>query len=279
MWSSTALLSFQDRLSPRRSSAFTLIELLVVVGISLVMTAITIPALNALKNSSDATSAAYDISGMLQFARSYAMTNDTYVYVGVEEADASVSPGSGQQHVGTGRLALSAVASKDGTPGYTVGSSGITGWAGASGTSSLVQIAKLLRVENLHAATSLGAFPSTGSMSASTGRRDVSTKSPSYELMAATSGSSATPFNYPLNSTSPQYSFTQVIQFDPQGAARFQIPNWTDTSEVPWCIELFLQQTHGTTPQPYTNTGGSIQGNVVSIQVDGMTGGVRIFRP
>ena len=271
------------------SSAFTLIELLTVVGISVLMTAVTIPALNALKNSSDVTSAAYDISGIVQVARTYAMTNNTYVYVGFEEVNASQSSGSLKQTAGVGRLAVVAAAREDGTPGYSSGPSGLTGWAGTTSNTGFVQVAKLLREEDVHLPQAASFItttqpvspfpvPTSGNMSVAAGRRDTSAKSPSYELM---SGSSVTTFNYPINSTtSPQYTFSNVIQFDPQGSARVlqsQGSSSVDTSSVPWCIEVCLQQSHGSvTPPAVTN---SDVGNQAILQIDGMTGGVRIFRP
>jgi hypothetical protein len=255
---------------------------LTVVGISLLMTALTIPALNALKNSSDVTSAAYDISGLLQIARTYAMTNNTYVYAGFEEVDATVSPGALVQKPGVGRLAMVVAASRDGTPGY---STGVTGWQ--SSGAGLVQVARLLRVEDVHLPMAMGAFPTSGNMSASVGRRNVTARYPSFEVMSG-AAPSATPFNYPLSTTAAQaqYVFQNVIQYDPQGSARVLLVPTTqgaaiDTESVPWCIELYLQQTHGNIapPVPQPGASGAITENDVSIQVDGMTGGVRIFRP
>jgi len=265
------------RLEINASRAFTLIELLAVLGVSLLMTALTIPALNAIKNSSDVASAAYDVAGMLQLARTYAMTNNTYVYVGIEEVNATISSSAPVQQPGVGRLAIVAAASRDGTPGY---STGVSNWQNTG--SSLVQVSKLLRIESVHAPTVLGAFPTSGNMSAEAGRRDVTARAPSYEVMSGT-GVSATPFNYPLGATTPQYTFNYVIQYDPRGSARV-LPNGTqpvDTSSVPWCIELYLQQSHGAAlpPAPSLAANGSVTGNEVSVQVDGMTGGVRIFRP
>jgi Tfp pilus assembly protein FimT len=241
------------------------------------MTALTIPALNAFKNSSDVTTAAYDISGMLQLARTYAMTNNTYVYVGFEEVNAGVSSNAATQTPGVGRLAVVAAASRDGTPGY---GSGMTGWLSTG--AGLVQVSRLLRVDNVHVPFSLGSFPTSGNMSATAGRRDITLRNPSYEILSS-EAISATPFNYPLGATSPQYIFQNVIQFDPQGSARILTYNGqtVDTSSMPWCIEVFLQQTHGAmVPATPTLAGnGAMAGNNVSIQVDGMTGGVRIFRP
>src|ERR1700722_5827359 len=70
--------------------AFTLVELLMVIVIIAVMLVLSIPAFYAIKGGSDITKAAYDISGVLEQARTYAMANNTYVWVGFYEEDGSV---------------------------------------------------------------------------------------------------------------------------------------------------------------------------------------------
>src|SRR5438105_14977663 len=75
----------------RLTSGFTLIELLVVIGIIVILTALLTPAFTTLKSGSDVTSAAYTIKGVLEQARTYAMANNTYTWVGFYEEDVSQS--------------------------------------------------------------------------------------------------------------------------------------------------------------------------------------------
>src|SRR5207237_6773668 len=85
-------------------------------GIIAVLMALVVPAFTTIKSGTDATSAAYTIKGILDQARTYAMANNTYTWVGFYEEDvSSTTPAT----PGTGRLVMSIVASKDGTEVYT----------------------------------------------------------------------------------------------------------------------------------------------------------------
>src|SRR5258705_1606944 len=89
-----------------RASAFTLLELLIVVGIIGLLLVLMAPAFTTIKGGTDVTSAAYTIKGVLDTARTYAKANNTYTWVGFS---GSIGPNV------TGNVALSVVASKDGT--------------------------------------------------------------------------------------------------------------------------------------------------------------------
>src|SRR5213592_1192477 len=79
----------------RLTSGFTLVELLVVIGIIILLTALLTPAFTNLKSAGDVTSAAYTIKGVLEQARTYAMANNTYTWVGFyEENTTDASPTS-----------------------------------------------------------------------------------------------------------------------------------------------------------------------------------------
>src|SRR5438128_3879203 len=88
----------------RLISGFTLIELLVVIGIMILLTALLTPAFTNLKSAGDVTSAAYTIKGVLEQARTYAMANNTYTWVGFFEEDVSNSTPA---VAGNGRLVMS----------------------------------------------------------------------------------------------------------------------------------------------------------------------------
>jgi hypothetical protein len=113
----------------------------------------------------------------------------------------------------------------------------------------------------------------------------LKTVSPNFAFeLLHTTGTSANSFTYPLASgsganASAQYQFQHVIQFDPQGAARVLMAGQTgtvDTDSVPYCIEVCLQQAHGNVPTALPTNG---PGDLIALQVDGMTGNVRVFRP
>src|SRR6266487_4723680 len=89
-----------------RRRAFTLIEMLVVMGIIAILMVLVAPAFTTIKSGTDATSAAYTVKGALDAARTYAMANNTYTWVGF--AGSIGSPVTGQ-------VALAVVASNDGT--------------------------------------------------------------------------------------------------------------------------------------------------------------------
>src|SRR2546425_363539 len=74
-----------------RIGAFTLLELLVVIAIIAILMVLVAPAFTNLKGGNDITAAAYTISGALEQARNYAMANNTYVYLGFYEEDATAS--------------------------------------------------------------------------------------------------------------------------------------------------------------------------------------------
>ena len=88
----------------RERFAFTLLELMTVIGIIAILMVLIAPAFTSIKTGSDVTTAAYTIKGALDQARTYAMANNTYTWVGFfEENVASTTPGT----AGVGRLVMS----------------------------------------------------------------------------------------------------------------------------------------------------------------------------
>src|SRR3989442_1730409 len=129
----------------RARAGFTLVELMVVIGIIVILAALIAPAFTNLKSAGDVTSAAYTIKGVLEQARTYAMANHTYTWVGFYEEDAS-QPSTNPPTPGVGRLIVSIVASKDGTTVYNPNS---TTNPDPIGPSKLIQLAKLVKIENV----------------------------------------------------------------------------------------------------------------------------------
>lgn len=257
----------------KHPEAFSLVELLTVVAIMGIVMTFVAPAFTSIKTAGDLTSATSGIAGTLERARAYAMANNLYVYVGIAEVNADVSSDVVPQTPATGtaggRVVIATVAVRDGTRGYDlVASLPDPAWTSYSNGAWLVSLGKLEVYENVHLASSLGSTPTSGSMV-----RPV--VSDMYSVGNATC-KSVTPFSWPLAAAlhSGQYDFEKVIQFDPQGVARIQSATNQDT--IADHLEIALQLTHGSmiSPVPASPTGA-----IAAIQIDGMTGAVRIYRP
>jgi len=226
-------------------SAFSLVELLVVLAVISVISAGMVPLINSLSMAGNLTKSASDISSILEQARAYAMGKDTYVYVGMQEVDA-VNPNPVN---GTGRLVVAVVTSLDGARPYTTGSL------------AAADIAAISKPQYFNAAhlTSASSLVNGSTMK---GRPAAS-----VDLSAATA---TTAFSWPLTGT-PEYNFTKVIEFDPQGVARVQASGAYNAS-IQACIEIPLIPAHG-------NIAAASVNNQAAVQIDGVTGAVRIYRP
>ncbi len=232
--------------------------MIAVTAIITLMVSLVVPAVTHLNSATDVTKGAYDIAGLLEEARAYAKAKSTYTWVGFFEEDASQSPGT----PGVGRVVLSLIASKDGTAIYPV-----MGDQMPLNSSNLVQIDKLVKINNAH----LVALTPTDVPN----RTDVPDSSSGYQVGLDSFGEHVTPpattatpnkvtFNYPLQGTS--YTFVKIIQFNPFGDA-------TKIVDTPAQImEIGLRPTH-------VNAVDNGTTNCVAIQVAGIGGQVRIYRP
>ena len=252
---------------PESVRGFTLIELLIVVGIIALLLVLIAPAFTSIKGGTDVTSAAYTIKGVLDTARTYAKANNTYAWVGFYEEDASQSstnPSTG----GWGRVVMSIVASKDGTKIYDPSNLGQQNL-----TSSVSQVGKLTRIDNLHLWTHTDTPLGTGSTFDT--RPNVSAI---YCIGDASPSDSTTPFQYPVGNPAPaaQYTFIKAVQFNPRGEARINNStvntNGTEVFPVQAVAEISVEPTHG------ASVPGVIPANVVAIQFTGFGGSVKIYR-
>jgi prepilin-type N-terminal cleavage/methylation domain-containing protein len=270
---------------PRRG--FTLIELLVVMTVIVLMTTLAIPAFNALRGGTDFTSEVYEIAGLFDQARAYATANNTYVLAGIVEVsgaqDTTVSP----QVSGTGRIAVALVASKSGMRPYQI--STLSSWktTGYNSGIALAAVSNLMPFQNIHLVDLQYNGTSPVTLPGSGGLARPAVGSYYYDLSNpnATYGTSSTWFGWPLGTTigvnaKAQYTFLKVVEFDPQGSARFistsNTPSYPDAT--PQYLEIGLQPSHGGAaagpPAQSTNPG-----QIAAIQINGLTGAVHIYRP
>ncbi|MEO8440424.1 MAG: type II secretion system protein [Spartobacteria bacterium] len=252
-----------------RESAFTLVELLVVIGIVLVLTLLLAPAFTTLKPAADVTTAAYTIKGVLEQARTYAMANNTYVWVGFYEEDLGTTTPTNTvpPYPGKGRLLTATVGSLDGTKIFD--NSAVSATLPAD---RVKQIGRMLILESIHL-TDIGAPPSPpppspppnslAGRSALPYTENALVVPPSDHYNRISSDSSdLTKFRF----VAQGYTFYKTVRFTPGGEA-----NINSTYDLRHVGELGLRPTHGTTVDLNTP-------NTVAIQFAGMDGNFRIYR-
>jgi len=252
---------------PFRKSGFTLIELMVVMGIIGILLVLMAPAFTTIKSGADATSAAYTVKGVLDQARTYAMANNTYAWVGFFEED--VSTGStNPATAGAGRIVMCIVASKDGTEVYTSVSSPAADMD-STGT-RLSQVGKPVKIDNMHLRT----FSSgTGTPPSDTfpTRPAIPGGTPDNAKIGDTSPpDSLRYFHYPVTGTeaAAQYIFPKMIQFNPRGECRPQNDNY----EMRAVYEVGFQPIRG-------NVLSSVDDNKdCSVQLTGFSGNTKIYQ-
>jgi hypothetical protein len=209
------------------------------------------PALSALRGAGDIGKASGDIQGILEQARSHAMANNTYVYVGIQEQD-GINPTAQN---GIGQVALGVVASVNGLRPYS--SNPLT--PGPLSVSNITPVGRVKYFVNLHL-TNATAVGTNRSMARILSDVDMGTNT-----------NCVTTFQIPLTGTA-KYSFKRVVEFDPQGVARYQTnTNILDTSIINY-LEIPLMTARG-------NVAMTNSSNTAAIQIDGITGAVRLYRP
>jgi hypothetical protein len=178
------------------------------------------------------------------------MSNNTYVYVGLKEESATAASATD----GVGRVVVAVIASSSGIrPDFSL-------WGTPALSATMVSVTKPQVFSGVHLARAtqlVNGAQMTG--------RPVA----SVDLSSAIA---TTSFQWPVAGT--LNNFTTVIEFDPHGVARLQTQGSYDTSifnflEVP-LLPAYGDQVASTATQ---------MANQAAIQVDGVTGQVRIYRP
>jgi prepilin-type N-terminal cleavage/methylation domain-containing protein len=238
----------------RRLRAFTLIEVLAVIVIMTISAALALPAL--MKDNRDFSKTIYDVTGFIDMARSYAITNNTYVWVGFAEQKGLVGislPGGWSRD---NEVVMAAFASRDGTRLYA------DSYSMASGQqidpAMLYQLGNLLRLKRCRLDT----------IDASLIKRPLIPESKfqiaSRDFEYADDQKTPVSINYPLTGKST-YQFQKIIQFSPLGDA-------TKINDVPRrAIEVGLCATGGPAKTPNRNA--------VAVQIVGIAGQIKTYRP
>jgi len=273
-----------------RRRAFTLVELLVVVALIVLMMSLAVPAFNSIRGGADFTSEVYNIAGTLDQARAYAVANNTYTLVGIEEVSSAVDASVTPQVSGTGRIAMAIIASRSGLRSYqsminlnTLGSWKISASGYGSGA-AFAAVTKLAVFPNIHLVdlqNSNSTPPASGGMA----RPAVSI----YYNLSNGNGTSSTQFAWPLGTKlfpptatpTAQYVFNKVIEFDPEGSARFISTGNTASmpDAIPQYIEIGIQPAHGGAVAGPPGSQETNPGQIAAIQINGINGNVQMYRP
>lgn len=235
--------------------------LIVVVLIGILLVAV-VPAFTTIRTAGDITIAAYTIKDTLEQARTYAMANNTYVWVGFyEEATTAGGPtNTSPPYSGTGRVVMASVYSNDGTRIFDNSDP-----AGSLPSTRIRQLGKLTRIEGIHF-TDIGRPPG-GSFDTLDGRSDwpytnAAGIGADHFNRINSESADTTRFNF----TTQNYTFYKTVRFNPRGEA-----NLNSTYALRNVAEIGIRPTHGDAVDANTR-------NVVAIQFGGVAGNFKIYR-
>ena len=259
----------------RQPCGFTLIELVGVIAIIIALTALLVPAFTSLKGAGDIAQAAHTIAGVFEQARTYAVANNTYVWVGIyeENTTASAPTNATPPYPGKGRVILAMVAANDWTTGCQDPASSASNRIALS-PSQITQVGRFVTIENIHI-TDIGPPPPPNSSPAPdsnsiAGRPDFpyTSGSPAFDYQnRISSDDNHSSFNQTLHPFVAQgYTFHKTVRFSPRGEA-----NINGTYVLRRVVEIGLKPTHG-------NVVDLRSANVIAIQFSGVTGKYKVYR-
>jgi len=240
-------------LSRRASRAFTLVELLVVIAIMAIMAAVAVPALKGLNAAGQFNKSIRQITATIDQARSYAVAQNTYVWVMIYSYAGTTST--------LPSVYLAAYASNDGTDPVGVGTTqGIDtdlaqGYPDSKGT-TFSPIFRWQSFASLYFSMPTAASPSSGASPASPFVQPA-TGSPHYTLQAS-------------NQIIP--TLQAVIEFLPSGGV--QVNAAPDTTALVPATALVFQPVLGSAGgNPVYDTR-----NIATIWINGLTGLTTVYR-
>jgi prepilin-type N-terminal cleavage/methylation domain-containing protein len=236
-----------------RQRGFSLLELLAVVTVMAILASLAVLSFRGINSSGNFNRAVDEISGILEQGRSYAMAQNTYVWIVLYENAPASSPTS---------VFVAGFSSGDGTDpfGWSATPATVTVPPGTVNGTTLTQVIRVHRYRGLHLeTTTLPNAPSSPGTPATNPAVPPATAAPVFQF---TTQSDAGPIQL-ANAGSGTISTYWLIQFTPTGAAR------TSANPVD-SVWLGLQ--------PSLSGAAVDTHNIASIKVSGLTGAVAIYR-
>lgn len=271
-------------MSLSKQRGFTLVELLVVIGIIFLMMGLAAPTLTGTSGGRSVTNAAYSLADLLEQARTYAIANNTYVWVGFFEEDGSKTSATQNATPGTGRVIVTVVASLDGSryndalmdastpPAFGTEPATVSP---SRNQVKLVALNKPLKLDNMHLGSSVGGMPSRPIVQPD---YQVGNLAFSKRLSSGNQVQNPTTFTLPLatagTAQTPQYTFTKIIEFNNRGEASKIGENTFSGPGLQSEMEIALQPTHANVIDPQYSSQPA-----AAIQIEGLSGRVKVFRP
>ncbi len=216
---------------PTRSPShqgFTLFELLVVLSIMAILALISVPIISSIAAAKNLDGGINDLVGMIERARSEAVTRQTYVWLGIAPVQTSS---------GTMQVDVAMVCSKDGTGTNTA-------------ASNLTNLTKVVHLTNL-------SLTDWGGLKQST--KDLFTTATPASFSTNATG---------ITFTAGQTSFTgKTVTFTPQGEVMLKGAAKGDDGFDSW-IDISIRQAHGTYVATTADDAAVlIQGSTGTVQV------------
>lgn len=259
------------------SQAFTLFETLAVLVIVSLLSVFVVRAVSGVPGAQNVKRSASEMAGLLSQARAYALAQNTYVWVGFFEEDGS-RPSATPASVGYGgRIIVSVVASKSGSRyDDSVVNDSAPAAFGANSPSNTVQLVPLCRLYKFNSLRMVdaGESPQRPAVNAAYRLGDASSGPPNnaggkFALHENASLGNPTTFTYPLGAAVPQYTFSKIIEFNPRGEASKIAENLFSGPGPQPAMEIALQSVPPSPEHPIAS----------ALQIEGLTGQVRIFQP
>lgn len=243
----------------KRNAAFTLTELMVVIALVISIAGLAKPAFVSLTRNQGVGEATFKVSSALDIARSYAMANKTYVWVGFyeESASATTPTTSLPPYQGKGKVVIATVASKDGTPIFSPADPAAT-----LPSDRIFPIGKIEHVQNAHLGD-IGA-PNGGNATELAGRPDYP-YSDVDDSKNRISSDNADRTNFPFSLGG--YTFYKTICFSPRGEADI---NYNGVLRN--IGEIGILPTNGETVATHAS-------NIRAVQFTGIAGHVKVYAP
>lgn len=224
---------------------------MVVLAISSLMVGVVSLSVLGINTEGSLNEGVTSLAQTLREARAYAISKNTYAFVGISEVDGVSFPGTVPQPAGNGRVAAVILTTIDKSYGLS-----------ANFTPSNVIIVE-------PAATYQGLHFTSGMVFQGKPTSAMTQNISPAQMPVFTSG---TPLTWPLTGTS-KFTFGTVVQFNPMGGAQLLGGTYDPSIFVP--LEIDVQPAHG----DVVNTNAQSTTGAAVIIADGPSGLSTIYRP